>query len=106
MLEEYVTGYAEKGTERQPSLRLREFRENFAKIGQPYSFENLKERNRVSLSFCRIFLRLLLSEKECIYLLIMKKYGDKKFGNIYIKKHVIFSMQLLMRESQFQNRQL
>jgi len=45
----------------------------------------------------------MLSEKERIYLLIMKGYGDKKD---YIKRHVIFSMQLLMRESQFQNRQL
>jgi len=77
------SGYAEKGTECQPSLRSREFRESFAKtIRQPHSFENLNpgpQKNWVSLSFCRILLRLLLSEKKCIYLLIMKEYGDKKF---------------------------
>jgi len=62
------SGYAEKETEYQPSLHSREFRESFVKtVGQPHSFENLdpkSQKNRVSSSFCKIFLRLLCCRKR------------------------------------------
>jgi len=65
------SGYAEKETERQPSLPSRKFRLSFMKtVGQPHSFGSLDglQKNRVSSSFYKIFLRLLCCQEKNVFI--------------------------------------